>query len=165
MFKYFKDLNSIRFPVYSIPSDDWYRQDGVLFIDDGKVLDDSNMPGETLGIRRIQCGRTDLCKLKRAYLDFNLMLRSKKTLFIDSNGVPFKYVKSINSKLVHHAIYRIEQKDDHSILRLVGIPFPFTLPRPPRNEARYARVLYYKGMPWTVYDFVVERGKDSFRRV
>lgn len=165
MYKTFKDINSIRFPVYRLPSTDWYSSDGVLFIDDGRVLDDKNMPGKTLGIRRIQCGRTDLYRLKRGYGNFNSMLQSNKTTFIDSNGVPFVYVKSVNSKLVYHMVLKIDRKESHSLVWLRGIHNPFSIPRPPIGDPIFARVLYFRGMPWAIYDFQASKGKDSRRRV
>jgi hypothetical protein len=165
MYKSFKDINKIKFPVYALPSSDWYRQDGVLFINDGKVLDDSNMPGETLGVRRIQCGRKDLQPLRRAYTAYPSMLASKKKIFIDSKGTPFIYTKTNTCPLKYHRVKRIELKDDLSTVWLEDIPNPFTIPRPPYGDARYARVLYFNGYPWLIYDFALQRGKDSFKRV
>lgn len=165
MFKFFKDVKTIRFPVYPLPSRDWYRQDGVLFINDGKVLDDTNMPGESLGVRRLQCGRTDLLNLRRAYPDFLSMLQSKNRVFIDSNGKPFIYVRTINAPLIHHRIKKLTPKDTVTVVQLEKITSFFSIARPPYGDARYARVLYYKGYPWLIYDFVLEKGKDSYRRV
>jgi hypothetical protein len=165
MYKSFKDIKSIKFPVYALPSEDWYRQDGVLFINDGKVLDDTNMPGASLGVRRLQCGRTDLQTLRRAYPDFPSMLSSKKKIFIDSAGKPFIYSRTINSPLIHHKVKRIELKEAVSLVRLHSVPSPFTIPRPPYGDAAWARVLYFKGAPWFIYDFASERGKDSYKRV
>lgn len=165
MYKQFQDIKSIKFPVYVLPSTDWYRQDGVLFIDDGRVLDDTNMPGPTLGVRRIQCGRKDLCKLKKAYPDFNSMLQSKRKVFIDSHGRPFIYKRTLNSPLIYHSITKVELKGDCSLIWMKHIGYPMSVPRPPYGDARYARVLYFKGFPWMIYDFSLERGKDSYRRV
>lgn len=165
MYKRFKDVKNIRYPVYSLPSSDWYRQDGMLFINNGKVLDDKNMPGSSLGIRRIQCGRTDLQSLRRAYPDFLSMLQSKGKIFIDSNGVPFIYERTINAPLIHHRIKRMEQKEDVTVIQLERVTSFFSVPRPPYGDARYARVLYFRGYPWLIYDFTLEKGKDSFRRV
>jgi hypothetical protein len=165
MFKRFQDIKNIKFPVYQLPSVDWYMQDGVLFIDDGKVLDDKNMPGNSMGIRRLQCGRTDLCKLKKAFTDFQSMLKSKHNMFIDSNGSPFVYKRTINSPLIHHMVDRVESKETCSIVWLKNISYPMTISRPPYGDARYARVLYYNGSPWLLYDFMLEKGKDSYRRV
>lgn len=165
MYKQFKDIRTIKFPVFSLPSIDWYKMDGVLFINEGLVLDDTNMPGKTLGIRRLQCGRKDLCRLKAAYLKFQDMLASKHRFFIDSNGTPFIYERTVNSPLIYHKVKRIETKNTASILWLNAIPYPFTLEHPPYGNANWARVLYYKGGPWIVYDYAEERGKDSYRRV
>jgi hypothetical protein len=165
MYKQFKDLKTIKFPVYALPSKDWYTQDKVLFINDGKVLDDKNMPGSSLGVRRLQCGRKDLCRLKTAYPDFQSMIASKKNTFIDSNGTPFIYRKTVNSPLIHHAVLKIDPRDDCSIVWFRNINCPMSIPRPPYGDARWARVLYYKGSPWFIYDFTTERGKDSYRRV
>lgn len=164
MYKYFKDIKSIKYPVYPLPSDDWYYQDGMLFLD-GKVLDDTNMPGPSLGVRRLQCGRTDLRRIKKAYPDFQSMLTSKHKIFIDSNGVPFIYQKRLNSPLIYHRVSRIESKDDCSVVWLNLIPYPFKIPRPPYGDPIWARVLYYKGSPWLLYDFADKKGKDSYKRV
>lgn len=165
MYKQFQDLKTIKFPVYKLPSSDWYRQDGVLFINEGKVIDDRNMPGKTLGIRRIQCGRNDLLRLRTAYTDFQAMLQSKSRIFVDSNGIPFIYKRTMFSTLIHHRVLRIEPKEDHSIVWFKDIPHPMNIPRPPAGDARWARILYFKGSPWLIYDFKAERGKDSYRRV
>ena len=165
MYKQFKDIKNIRFPIYALKSSDWYRQDGMLFIDDSKVLDDTNMPGTSLGVRRLQCGRKDLYRLKKAYIDFTSMIKSKDRIFIDSNGIPFIYKRTLNSPLVHHAVRSIEGKGDHSIVWLREIHYPMNIPRQPMGEPRWARVLYFKKVPWMIYDFTSERGKDSYRRV
>jgi hypothetical protein len=165
MYKRFKDLESIKFPVYALPTIDYInRQDGVLFIN-GKVVDDANMPGATLGVRRIQCGRSDLLRLKKAYPTFLDMLQAPKNKFVDSNGIVFTYKKSTHSDLKYHLVKEIITKEDKSIVYLRGIHCPMTIPRPPYGDARYARVLYYQGEPWLIYDFARERGKDSYRRV
>ena len=165
MYKQFENIKSIKFPVYLLKTADWYKQDGVLFDADGSVIDDSNMPGKTIGVRRIQCGRTDLTKIKKAYTDFNSMLQSKKKIFVDSAGVPFVYLKTVNSPLIHHSVKRIEPKEDICLIWLNAVPYPMSIPRPPYGDARWARILYYKGSPWMLYDFTSERGKDSHKRV
>jgi hypothetical protein len=165
MYKRFKDIKTIVFPVFKLRSADWYEQDGVLFDDRGAVLDDKNMPGSTLGVRRIQCGRTDLAKLRGAYPDFPSMLQSKKKIFIDNAGVPFIYEKTINTPLIHHSIRKIELKEELTLIWFHVVPFPVQVPRPPYGEPRWGRILYYKGSPWILYDLTAHRGKDSFKRV
>lgn len=141
-------------------------QDGVLFDENLQVLDDKNMPGNTFGIRRLQCGRTDLAKIsKKAYTDFNSMISSKKKVFIDNDGEPFVYQKTINAPLIHHSIRKVELKDTSSLIWLHNLPYPMSVPRPPYGDPRWARILYYKGSPWSLYDFAATKGRDSYKRV
>lgn len=164
MYKQIKDIGSIVFPVYKIPDIDTYSQDKILFQGAGKVLDDKNMSGNTLGLRRLQSGRTDLFFLKKAIPDFKTMLKTKHKYFIDNNGVPFEYVKTKNCPLVHHLISKIEPKETYSIVHLSKIPQKFSIPRMPYGDARWARVLYYGQFPWIIYDFANHKGQDSHRR-
>lgn len=166
MYKQFKDLRSIKFPVFDLrlKEPEWYTQDGVLFID-GLVVDERNMPGKTLGLRRLQCGRSDLYVLRRAYTDFKSMLASKKLVFIDSNGVPFKYVKTKRAPLVHHRISKIVPKEDHSVVWFKSINYPMRIERPPVIDPLWARVLYYNGAPWDIYDYCTYKGKDTYKVV
>lgn len=164
MYKQYQDIKNIEFPVYALPDSGWYKQDGVLFLD-GRVLDDTNMPGKTLGVRRIQCGRTDLCPLKRAYTGLAPMLQSSKKIFIDSNGVPFIYNKTKNFDLKYHKVSNIEKRETSTTVWLENVSHAFSIPRPPYGDARWARVLYYGRLPWMIYDFQINKGKDSFRRV
>lgn len=165
MYKRFQDIKNIVFPVYKLQEASWYTQDGVLFNGDDKVLDDTNMPGATLGIRRLQCGRKDLYRLRRAYPDFASLLQSKATCFIDSKGTPFVYTKTMTSPLIHHRVSKIELKDTCTVVTLANIPYAFKLPRPPYGDPVWARVLYYKGAPWLIYDFTSVKGKDTHKRV
>lgn len=164
MYKTFKDLKSIKFPVYALSSREWYRQDGILFIN-GKVLDDTNMPGATLGIRRLQHGGNNLFRLKRAYTDFHSMIKSKKNVFIDSKGTPFIYTKTINAPLIYHMVKKLEYKDTSTVVYLRSVPYPISIPRPPFCDPIWAQVLYFKGSPWTIYNFSPFRGEDSYIRV
>lgn len=164
MYKQFQDIKSIVFPIYKLPHSDWYRQDGILWMD-GLVLDEANMPGRSLGIRRLQSGRQDLHYLKKAILDVPGLINSKWKIFIDSVGTPFIYNKTITAPLIYHQVRKIEQKDSCSVLWVKGSRHGFILQRPPYGDPRWARLLYYKGVPWTVFDFQLTRNKDSRRRV
>jgi len=123
------------------------------------------MPGQTLGLRRVQCGRTDLFKLKRAVLDVPTLLHTSAKAFIDSKGKPFVYEKTLSSRLSCYKISRIEGKNTASVLWLHGINFPFTIPRPPVGNPGWARVLHLGSSPWMLYDYVSRRNKDTYRRV
>lgn len=159
-----KEFPKLQFPLYVLPSDNWFEADNVLFLND-MVLDEKNMPGETLGVRRIQSRRTDLFPLKKAVLDLPTLIQCKTKFFIDNKGSPFIYQKTYNSKLKCYRIKRIENKDVASLLWLVGCSSPFTIPRPPRDNPPFVRILHYNGEPWLLYDYVRIPEKDTYRRV
>ncbi len=159
-----KELPKIRFPVFVLPSDDWFETDRVLFLD-GKVVDEKNMPGKTLGIRRIQCHRSDLLPLKKAIFTIPELIQCKTKHFIDMFGKPFTYMKTYNSGLKSYKIKKIEQKETASLLWLHGVPSPFTIKRPPIGEPVYVRMLHLKGIPWLVYDYGRSPERDTYRRV
>lgn len=158
------DFHTLKFPVYPLPSEDWWVQDGVLFLQD-QVIDERNMPGKTLGVRRLQCGRKDLLPLPKAILSLPDLIQARTKTFIDSSGRPFIYVKAHNSKLVTHRIKRIDKKEVASLLWLNDWPSPFTLERPPAGAPEFVRMLHYKGTPWIIYDYVRQPVKDTYRRV
>ena len=160
----FKDFHNLKFPLYALPSDDWYSVDGVLFLQE-QVVDEKNLPGETLGIRRLQCGRRDLLPLKKAVLDLPALISCKTKSFIDAIGRPFIYQKEHRSKLKAYKIKRIEQKETASLLWIHEWPSPFTLPRPPLGDPQWVRFLHYGDAPWIFYDYVRQPTKDTYRRV
>ena len=65
-------LDEITFPVYVIGTENITYKDGVIFAD-AKVIDDTNMKGKSLGIRRLQ---TELPYL----YDLRYMIKSKAGL-------------------------------------------------------------------------------------
>jgi hypothetical protein len=56
-------LEQIKWPVYVLHSDEIEERDGLLFCDT-EIVDDKNMKGETLGLRRLQSPHKNLNKLK-----------------------------------------------------------------------------------------------------
>ncbi len=138
--------------------------DRVLFLD-GKVVDEKNMPGKTLGVRRLQCGRSDLMPLKKAIFTIPDLIQCKTKNFIDVYGKAFSYMKTYNSRLKCYGIKRIERKETASLLWLNGVPSPFTIPRPPIGDPIYVRMLHLNSAPWLVYDYLRLPVKDTYRRV
>ena len=54
----YKEIKKIKFPVFILPNSNWELVDGLLLIDN-QVVDDKNMPGASLGIRRLQTHFTE----------------------------------------------------------------------------------------------------------
>lgn len=160
----YKNVNKLRFPVYILPSSNWDRHDGLLFFD-GKIVDDKNMSGDTIGLRRLQTPYKSLYTLKHQIEDFRGIIKSNEKHFIDTNGTPFIYEKTEFCKLKYYRIKSIVQKDTVSLLKLDGVKQPFVIPRPPASEMRYAGVLHYGTLPWVLYEYSKGRCKDTRRKV
>lgn len=160
----FQTSNKIEFPVYKLPHSDWELTDGLLFME-GQVLDDRNMPGSTLGLRRVQTPHKSLFKLNKQLLTLSGMLKQSKMCFIDSKGVPFIYEKSLMCKLSYYKIKRIDRKEAYCLLWVKGINFPFTIPRPPEAGMLWAGILHFHGLPWILYEYSETKLKDTRRKV
>lgn len=154
MYKNIKSINSIQWPVYHIGTDNWFEQDGIVFIDD-LVVDDLNRPGKSIGLRRLQSKRTGLFKLKEPLFSVKDILAKKKKHFISSGGEPFTYEKTGFQMIQYHLIKEFEARNSYSFLWVRDISIPFKIPRPPSNarELSWAGILYFNGHPWTVYDY------------
>ena len=160
----YKQLLRLQFPLYLLPHDNWSFSDGLLFLD-GKVVDDSNMEGNTLGVRRLQTPFEDIFPLKSQVDSFQGLLKQTKNTFIDSSGIPFIYEKTIRCVLRYYRISKKELREDCCVLWLVGVSQPFTVPRPPEGEVYFAGVLLLGGLPWILYDYSQTAKKDTWRKV
>lgn len=159
-----KTIDKVTFPVYALPHSNWEKADGLLFME-GKVLDDRNMPGDTLGVRRVQTPYPELFTLRKQLNNHLGILKQTSNCFIDSNGMPFIYEKTKVCKLQYYKIRKVERKEVASVVWLKGINFPFTVPRPPEDGFEWAGVLHYHGLPWLLYEYSEEKKKDTRRKV
>lgn len=160
----YKEVKKIKFPVFILPSSNWELIDGLLLIDN-QVVDDKNMPGASLGIRRLQTPFTELVSVKHSIDSLIGILKQNTKYFIDSNGTPFIYQKTMTSSLKYYKIRKIELKGTASVLWLKDIISPFTVPRPPPRETTWAGVLHIGGLPWLLYEYSEEKLKDTRRKV
>lgn len=98
-------------------------------------------------------------------MDIPSLLKSKRKAFIDTNGFPFVYEKTLSSKLVSHRILGVDKKGEASLLWLHEVNFPITISRPPPRGYWWARMLHKNGVPWLIYDYVSSPIKDTYRRI
>lgn len=152
------------FPVYSLPSGNWYQVDGLLYLN-GELVDDRNMPGKTLGARRLQTPFEELVPLSKCIDSIIGVIKQSSKYYIDTKGTPFAYVKTKFCKVKYHKIRRIDLKDVASVLWLEGINSPFTIPRPPPTECKWAGVLYLDASPWLLFDYSDEKLEDARRKI
>jgi len=157
-------VHELAFPVYQIPSDNWTYSDGLLFIDD-KLVDDTNMPGDTLGVRRVQTPFRELMPLSRSLINHVGILKQANKNFIDSRGDPFIYYKTFFSKLKYYKIRKVDRKGVASLLWVHGIKTPFTIPRPPEDGRFWAGILHLGDIPYLLYEYSEEKLKDTRRKI
>lgn len=160
----YKDVQHVTFPVFLLPNDNWSFSDGLLFIDN-QIVDDTNMKGSTLGVRRAQTPHEEVLPLRKSILNLTGIIKQKATAFIDTKGVPFIYEKTIWCKLKYYKIRKIERKEVASVLWVVGVNFPFLIPRPPYSGMTWAGIIHLKELPWFLYEYSEEKLKDTKRKV
>lgn len=160
----YKTFNKIQFPAFKINSDNFIASDNIIWID-GKVLDDRNMPGKSLGIRRLETPFKGLYPLKGAAFDEVQLIRSGSGNYIDSKGIIFFYSKTKFVSLKYLKIRKIEKQLTYSIIWVADIPFPFKVPRPPSTDYSWAGVLYIDRFPWLLYEYSTERKKKAVRKI
>lgn len=161
----YRSLSKVKFPVYMLPSDNIWKEDGIVYVD-GQIVDDRNMSGSTLGIRRIQSPFRELLPLRRSVNSFNGIIKNMgNTTYIDSNGVCFTYEKTVMCTVKYHKIQRVDRKDVGSIIWVKGINFSFDIPRPPAPEMEWVGVLYFKGLPWRLYEFSEAKKNNTKKKI
>lgn len=159
----FREQNMIKFPAYVIHEEP-EEIDGILWLED-QVIDDKNMLGETLGMRRLQTPMKSLYPLKYLIEDEVSMMKHRGKHFVDSNGVYWYNEKTQKATLKYHKIRKVEKKDIASVIWLKDVPFPFVQARPPEKSLGWAGVLYKKGIPWKIWEYCEERKKDTWRKI
>lgn len=158
----YKQFHKITFPVYKLPSDNWYSQDGLFFLDN-ILVDDKNMPGDTLGKRRLQTYFKELLALKKGADNITAMIKQSGGPYIDSKGRCFIYEKTKFGIVKYYKIKDIEYRNNLCVLRAVGVKSAFTIPRPPKPGFDWVGILHLDGFPWVLYEYAEDR-LDSIRR-
>ncbi len=156
--------DKIKFPIFTVHTDEVLSVDGILWVEN-QVLDDTNMKGETLGLRRLQTPMNSIYPLKSMIKNIKGLIDHQGKYYIDTKGSFFRKVKTTKASLKYHKILRVEKKNIASVLWVKGCPFPFTLERPLAASESWAGLLYRDGIPWILYDTSEERKKDSWRKI
>jgi hypothetical protein len=158
----FRQINrAIKFPIYELPSEDIYSSDGLLFLN-GKVLDDRNQLGKTLGQRRLLTPHQKTL-LSKSYQTFIDLVQSRHALFIDSSGVPFRYDRNKMCTVESRRIKKKVSKGTYTLLYVDKVNNLYYVSRYPAAE-EWAQILYLDQRPWLLYS-VSEAELKTFRRV
>lgn len=135
-----------------------------------KIIDDKNLPQETLSLRRLQLSLEEgvsLFKVHNAiyFLGDLIKIATPSTWFIDSMGKVFNYTKTSRAKL---KIYLIQQvipiKGGGVVIEAKSIMTRFKALYPPGVGQDYVGILHW-GKSLILYGFYEEQHDDSWRMV
>lgn len=134
-----------------------------------KVIDDTSLPGATLGTRRLVLAsqKVKLLKIKKAvyFLADLVKITKANTWFIDSSGYVFQYKKATRCKLVCKKITNIHPgKVTGVVLELEGIHSRFKAMRSPEPHEMYAGVLLHKS-GYLLYGIYEHPFADTWRMI
>lgn len=132
-----------------------------------RIVDDTNLSGKTLGLRRLQLHDEKLFPIRTAiyFLADLIKLAKSTTWFIDSSGRVFQYEKNTRAKLVTKAIKQVLPADGLGcVVELQGISSRFKSLQRPSEHQHFARVLKL-GMGFIFYGFCETVKPDSWRMV
>ena len=160
----YKQFKKLDFPIFLLDSSNWEIADGLLLLD-GKLLDDKNMPGDSLGLRRMLTPHKEQYPLRNMITTANGLMKQTTKYFIDNGGNPFVYEKTEFAQLKYLKIKKVEPKTRACLLWVHGCSFPFTIPRPPEPGFIWAGILHIRNNPWLLYEYAEEKLKDTRRKI
>lgn len=174
-------LSEIAWPVYKVGLHPPTIEDGVVFYftikreDDKsitpsvKIIDDRNITGDKLSLRRLRISGTGakLHKLQHAifFPGDLLKLATPKMWFIDSLGKLFNYKKSKIVPLIFKKILITHRTPSASLVEIQDIPGRYMCLYPPNTEEKYAGVLKVDKHSYILYGFFKELHKDTVRKI
>ena len=98
--------DALEFPLFVVHTDNVELIDGILWVED-QVLDDTNMKGDTIGIRRLKSPMKSMYPLKYMVDDIPSLLNHQGKHYIDNSGFFFTKEKKHKVDLKYHKILRL----------------------------------------------------------
>lgn len=124
-----------------------------MIFGDGKVIDDTNINSDLLGVRRLKTPIKPKFILNRPVFEMRHMFSQPNLRYIDSVGKLFKYKKKYWVTIKYLRIKKVLLKDTCCILTILGLNYRITIQRPPPAGYRYAGIIYLGPEPWQIYNF------------
>ena len=163
-----KPLELISYPVYPLRG---YKRltdiNGVVKLyTEAKmyIIDDRNLEGETLGERRLRLKKFKYGLPEGIHSSKDVIMSPRK-VFIDNEGVVFKYIKTRKARLIYRSIAELIPLPFGSTKIIVrGIACPFTMSQDIVSTYAYAGLLQFDG-GYILYEVSQKKKEDTWRRV
>lgn len=165
-----RTLPDIKYPIYPIRSYEKITDiNGVVKIYTAYnmyIVDDRNLEGNNLGERRLRLKKFKYPLRTSVNTVKDLLLKKYPTrVFIDAEGVIFKYYKSTKATLKYHKITKLIYDGLGKTKVLVkGIPTPFILHEEIPPKFKYAGLFNLYG-GYILYEVTTEKKKSTWRKV
>ena len=178
----FTALQTITWPVFKLSEKEPNQKNGLVFfhteyIDETndtsltfKIVDDSNLPQKTLGLRRLALQKDSKIKLHKIstaiyFLADLIKLAKATTWFIDSSGKIFQWKKYTRAKLITKKIKQVLPAEGIGcILEVESISQRFKSLQRPQDFHQYAVFLVINRI-YILYGLSDVPRKDSWRLV
>lgn len=167
-------LNNITFPVFQLEKTKPIVNENLVYYHDIYkdklvIVDDTTIPLDTLGKRRLQLVQKEipLYKLNNAiYFIADLIKLTKgNQWYIDNSGTIFEYKKSKIVPLIFKEIKQIIPiKTGGAIVEVLGIPQRFKTMYLP-EQVEYAGLLQISKVEYILYGLYKEKHKDTRRKI
>lgn len=132
-----------------------------------KVLDNMNMPGHSLGVRRLQhlmdntqIIKRKLFKLSRPSYSLSDILHRKINLFIDSSGKIYNHVKTTFVPVETYKLKSFIEFQEGYVLFVHGLHCRFFINRAPNLHEKFVQVLRV-GKGFVMYGFYDKHEKST----
>lgn len=173
-------MKEINYPVLYLGRIDPVVEDGKIMCrsttsEDGvdtthiRIIDDKNVPGDTLGKRRVSMlnDGVQLFKITAAIFFLGDLIKraDSKVWFIDSKGKLFKYSKTKRIKLQFRKLKLVRPiPSGGCIIEVEGIEHRFKSLFMPYLEDKYAGILKDRGI-YILYGFFKEKYDQTWRMI
>ena len=174
-------LSEIHFPVYRLSKEKPLLEDKVLYykntsynidtnetIERIRIIDDKDLPGDSLGRRRLQIPTEVKYRISRTYLYIKDVIKqaSGGYWFIDNSGSIFQYKKSLKVPLICKDIVNVYpgHNGTGAVIEVKGLTSRFKTLYIPKENEKYAALLKMHG-GYILYGLYEEKFEDSWRRV
>lgn len=158
------NLFNLNFPLYSITKTykRIWTELNVLYIKTQSgtyVLDNKNLSGDNVGKRRIKIQSSELYKPRKVYYNLSQLLHAKGNIFMDNDGVVFKYKKTQYAPLTYYKVQNVTQaKDGECILEVPQINYSYKI------NCRKAYSIEYIGILATEYGFIPYEFSEEYKK-